>query len=45
MVAFTPVTHVPGPRLDAAPVMPYEVLDRQMDAMTTQLDKIMGHFC
>jgi hypothetical protein len=24
--------------------MPYEVLDRRMDAMTTQLDKIMGHF-
>jgi hypothetical protein len=44
MVVFTPVTPVPSSSLDATPVTPYEVLDRRMDAMTTQLDEIMSHF-
>lgn len=44
MVVFTPVTPLPS-RIEPSVGTPYEVLDRRMDTMTSQLDEIMVMFC
>jgi hypothetical protein len=43
MVVLTPVTPLPN-HVETTDT-PYEVLDRQMDTLTTQLEEIMSHLC